>query len=85
MDPEARMDLYVTIEALLGYVKSLHATLGAVMADVAAIRDTVFDPVEIAAYRACMKVDFDNAKPMTDEAMRDDIIEEVFISQRWEN
>ena len=87
MDPEARMDLYATVEALLDYVKSLHVTLGDVMTDVAAIRDTVFDPVEIAAYRASMRVAPDNAKPLMDEAMRscDDIIEEVFTSQRWEN
>lgn len=49
MDPQARMDLYAAMETFLGYVKTVHATLGAVMADVAAIRDTVFDPEENAA------------------------------------
>jgi hypothetical protein len=37
MDPEARLDLFVTMEAFLGYVKSLPTSLGEVMADIAAI------------------------------------------------
>lgn len=39
----------ISLEALLGCMKSVHATLGAVLADVAAIRNTVFeDPEDIA-------------------------------------
>jgi hypothetical protein len=39
-------------EALLGCVESLHASIGAVMAEVAAIRNTVFeDAEEISSYR----------------------------------
>jgi len=89
MDPEARLDLFVTMEAFLGYVKSLHTSLGEVMADVAAIRDTVFnDPSEIAAYRNNnLKTVLGRAKPLVDEAMRscDDMLEEFVSSQRWEN
>ena len=43
--------------------------------------------MEIAAYRASMKVALDNAKPRIDEAIgnTDDVLEEFFISQRSEN
>lgn len=69
MDPEARLDLFVTMEAFLGYVKSLHTSLVEVMADVAAIRDAVFnDPTEIAAYRNNLKIALGNAKPLVEEA-----------------
>jgi hypothetical protein len=88
MDPEARLDLFVTMEAFLGYVKSLHSSLGEVMADVAAIRDAVFtDPTEIAAYRNNLKIALGSAKPLVEEAMRncDDMLEEFVASQRWEN
>jgi hypothetical protein len=88
MDPEARLDLFVTMEAFLGYVKTLHTSLGEVMADVAAIRDAVFnDPAEITAYRNNLKIALGSAKPLVEEAMRscDDMLEEFASSQRWEN
>lgn len=47
-----KLDLLVSLEALLGCMKSLHATLGAVLADVAALRNTVLEDLEdIAALR----------------------------------
>jgi hypothetical protein len=88
MDTEARLDLFATMEAFLVYVKSLHTTLGEVMADVAAIRNTVFDdPAEIAVYRSNLKAALDSAKPMMDEAIRsyDDLLEEFAASQQWKN
>jgi hypothetical protein len=88
MDPEARLGLFVTMAALLGFVKSLHTSLGEVMADVAAIRDAVFtDPTEIAAYRNNLNIAPGSAKPLVEEAMRncDDMLEEFVASPRWEN
>jgi hypothetical protein len=88
MDAQEKMDLLVYLEAILGCVKSLHGGLGAVMADVAAIRNTVFDdPDELATYRADLKLAVRAAKPMVDEALRsyDDLMEEITTSQRWEN
>ena len=88
MEPEARIDLFVTMEAFLGYVKSLHATLGAVMSDVTAIRNTVFDdPEEVALYRSNLKMTLNTARPMVDEVIRsyDEILEEITGSQKWEN
>jgi len=88
MDAQEKMDLLAYLEAILGCVKSLHAGLGAVMADVAAIRNTVFDdPDELATYRTNLKLAVQTAKPMVDEALRsyDDLMEEITTSQRWEN
>ena len=88
VDPEARLDLFVTMEGFLGYVKSLHSSLGEVMADVAAIRDAVFtDRTEIADYRNNLNIALGSAKPLVEEAMRncDDMMEEFVASQRWEN
>jgi hypothetical protein len=43
-----KLELLASLEALLGCMKSLH-TVGAVMADVGAIRNTLFeDPQEMA-------------------------------------
>lgn len=51
LEPRERTELLAYLEALLGCVKSLHASIGAVMADVAAIRNTVFEDAETSAYR----------------------------------
>ena len=52
LEPRERTELLAYFEAFLGCVKSLHASIGAVMADVAAIRNTVFeDAEEISVYR----------------------------------
>jgi len=40
------MELLASLAALLDCMKSLHATVGAVMADVAAIRNTLFEDAE---------------------------------------
>lgn len=76
---EERGEILAYLEALLSCVKSLHASVGAVMADVSAIRNTVMeDPEEIALA---------TAKPMVDEAMRscDDLMEEIVASQQYKN
>lgn len=88
MEPQERLELLAYLEALLGCVKSLHASVGAVMADVAAIRNTVFeDPEEISQYRTNLRVAVATAKPMVDEAMRsyDDLIQEIVESQQYKN
>lgn len=88
MDSQERMELLAYLEALLGCVKSLHASVGAVMADVAAIRNTVFeDPDEIALYRNNLRLAVATAKPMVDEAMRsyDDLMVEIVDSQQYKN
>jgi hypothetical protein len=88
LELEERMELLAYLEALLGYAKSLQASAGAVMADVAAIRNTVFDePKEISLYRTNLRLAVSTAKPLVDEAMRsyDDLMEEIVGSQQYKN
>lgn len=88
MTAQEKMDLLANLEAILGCVKSLHTGLGAVMADIAAIRMTVFDdPDELASYRKEIKLAVSTAKPMVDEALRsyDDLLEEISSTQRLPN
>ena len=88
MDADEKMELLASLEALLGCVKSLHATVGAVMADVAAIRNTVFeDPEDLAMYRANLRKSMATAKPMVEEALSsyDDLLQEIVDSQQYAN
>jgi len=87
-DPKEKLELLASLEALLSCMRSLHTTVGAVMADVAAIRSTVFDdPEDMAVYRANLRLAVDAAKPMVDEALNsyDDLIQEIADSQRYAN
>ncbi len=88
LNSEERMELFTYLEALLGCVKSLHGSVGAVMADVAAMRTTLFeDPEEIALYKANLKMAVATAKPMVEEAMRsyDEMLDEIVASQQYQN
>ena len=88
MEAEERMELLAYLEALLGCVKSLHASVGAVMADVAAMRSTMLeDPDDMALYRNNLKLAMATAKPMVDEAMRsyDALIDEFVGSKQYKN
>jgi hypothetical protein len=88
LDPTEKTDLFAYLEAILGCVKTLHASLGAVMADVVAIRNTVFDnPEEMAFYRKNLMMTLATAKPMVEEAMHsyDDLLEEIVESQQYQN
>jgi hypothetical protein len=88
LDAREKLDLLASLEAILGCVKSLHATVGAVMADVAAIRNTVFeDPDDVAVYRANLRMAMASAKPMVDEALNcyDELLQEIADSQQYTN
>jgi len=83
-----KMDLLANLEAILGCVKALHAGLGAVMADVAAIRATIFDDEEeIAAYRMNLRLAVSSERPTVDEAVRayDELVEEITNPGRRQN
>jgi hypothetical protein len=87
-ESEEREEILAYLEALLTCVKSLHVSVGAVMADVAAMRSTMLDdPEELALYRTNLKVAMATAKPMVDEAIRsyDDLMEEIVGSQQYTN
>jgi hypothetical protein len=88
LDAVERMELLAHLEAILGIVKSMHSSLGSVMADVAAIRNTVFDDSdELALYKTNLRTAVATAKPMVDDALRsyEDLMEEIAASQQWEN
>lgn len=81
-------DLRDQLEAILSCVKSLHATLSAVMADVAAIRKTMFeDPDNIDIYKSHLKQAIETARPLVEQAMLyyDLQMQEIVGSQQWEN
>ena len=81
-------DLRPHLEQILSCVKSLHVTLSAVMADVAAIRKTMFeDPEKIEIYRNHLKQTIATAKPLVDEAMLsyDFLMQEISDSSQWTN
>jgi hypothetical protein len=85
---EERAEISAYLEALLSCVKSLHANMGAVMADVAAMRSTMLeDPDDMALYRNNLKLAMATAKPMVDEAMRsyDALIDEFVGSKQYKN
>lgn len=88
MKAEERVEILAYLEALLGCVKSLHASVGAVMADVAEMRNALFDdPEELAMYRTSLKRAVTSAKPVVEEAMRsyEDLMEEITGPQQYKN
>jgi hypothetical protein len=85
---EEKLDLLASLEGLIGCMKSLHATMGAVMADVSAIRNTLFDdPEDLAVHRSNLRLSAITAKPKADEALSsyDDLLAEIADSQRYAN
>ena len=88
LETQERMDLLACLEALLGSVRLLHANVGAVMADLSAIRNAVLeDPQEIWQDRTDLRLTVATAKPMVDEAMwfSDDLLQEIVESQQYTN
>lgn len=81
-------DLRHHLEAILSCVKSLHVALTAVMADVAAVRKTIFeDPDNIDIYTSHLRQTIATAKPLVDQAMLyyDLQMQEIVDSQQWKN
>jgi hypothetical protein len=85
---QEKLDLLASLEALIGCMKSLHAAMGAVMADVSAIRNTLFDnPEDLAVYRSNLRLATATAKPRVEEALSsyDDLLVEIADSERYAN
>ncbi len=88
LESEERMELVAYLEALLDCVKSLQASVGEVMADVAAIRSTVLENAEgLAWYQTNSNLTASRARPMVQEALRsyDDLIAKFAGSGRYKN
>lgn len=84
LNPELQVDDMQNLQDFLLFtvkqVKSMHAVLSALMADVAAVRRTVLqDSEEIADYKNNLRSAIKTAKPLIDEAMRsyDDVIRQI--------
>lgn len=70
------------------HVKSLHATLTALMTDVAAIRRTLLDqPGNVVDYESNLRAAIKTAKPLVDEAMHsyDEMIRQIQSLEEWRN
>jgi hypothetical protein len=88
LEEQQRSDLRPHLEEILSCVKSLHVTLCAVMADIAATRKTVFDNLDnIEIYRTHLKQAIETAMPLVDEAMLsyDSLMQAISDSQQWTN
>ena len=88
LEVQHRSDLWPHAEEILSCVKSLHVTLCAVMADIAATRKTMFDNSNnIEIYRTHLKQAIESAKPLVDEAMfsYDSLMQAISDSQQWTN
>ncbi|HYL84668.1 MAG TPA: hypothetical protein VE263_10565 [Candidatus Angelobacter sp.] len=69
-------------------VKTLHATVGAMMADIAAIRRTVLqDPEEVLDYKNNLLSTIETARPLVDEALQsyDEMIRQIGESEGFSN
>jgi len=67
-------------------VKALHATLCAVMTDVAAMRRTLLEtPEDVVDYKSNLVSAVETAKPLVDTAMQayDSMIEQLEIGAEW--
>lgn len=70
------------------HVRTLHATLSALMTDVAAIRRTLLEqPANVAQYKSNLLEAIETAKPLVDEALEsyDDMIRQIQSYEEWRN
>jgi hypothetical protein len=78
-------------EVLLSTVKqmrALHATLSALMTDVAAMRRTLLHgPGDIVHYKNNLRSAIETARPIVEEAMQsyDQMIQQIEESEAWRN
>jgi hypothetical protein len=79
-DVQAVQTLHQLLVITVQQIKTLHATVGAMMADVAAIRRTVLqNPDEILDYKSNLLSTIETAKPLVDQAMQsyDEMIRQI--------
>lgn len=84
---DERAELLEYLEMLLGCVRSLHVSVGVVMADVAAMREAMLqDPDEVALCAFSRKSAAITASPSLEESMRsmDDLVE-IANAQPYKN
>jgi hypothetical protein len=70
------------------HVRTLHATLSAVMTDVAAIRRTLLEqPEDVLQYKSNLLAAIETARPLVDEALQsyDEMIRQIQSLKEWRN
>lgn len=88
--PEAHetQNVHELLLSTVKQVRALHATLSALMTDVAAIRRTfLHGRADMIRYRDNLQAAIETAKPLVDEAMQsyDDTIRQIQESEGWRN
>jgi hypothetical protein len=81
-------DLHQLLLVTVRQVRTLHATLSALMADVAAVRRTVLqDEEDILNYKNNLLSTLETARPLVDEAMQcyDEMIRQIGDSEKFCN
>jgi hypothetical protein len=81
-------DLHQLLLLTVRQVRTLHATLSALMADVAAVRRTVLqDEEDVLEYKNNLLSTLETARPLVDEAMQcyDEMIEQIGDSEKFRN
>lgn len=85
---QEEMETRAELEAVIQYVQSLHAIIGAMMADIAAIRNTVFDDREsMESYQSNLKLTLEAARPAIEEAMSayEEFVKDIGDAPQWQN
>lgn len=81
-------DLHQLLLVTVRQVRTMHATLSALMADIAAVRRTVLqDEEDILNYKNNLVSTLETARPLVDEAMQcyDEMIRQIGDSERFCN
>ncbi len=81
-------DLQEFLISTLKHVRTLHATLSAVMTDVAAIRRTLLEePKDVLQYKSNLLAAIETAKPLVNEALQsyDEMIRQIQGFKEWRN
>lgn len=82
--PNLREFLISTVK----HVRTLHATLSAVMTDVAAIRRTLLEePEDVLQYKSNLLAAIETARPLVNEALQsyDEMIRQIQGLKEWRN
>ncbi|PYU13922.1 MAG: hypothetical protein DMG37_09065 [Acidobacteria bacterium] len=81
-------DVHELLLSTVKQVRALHATLSALMTDVAAIRRTfLHDRADMVLYKDNLRMAIETARPIVDEAMHsyDEMIRQIQESEGWRN
>ena len=88
IEAEERMEMLAYLDALLGCVRSLHASVAEVICEVEEMRSALFeDAEEVGAYKHLLRAAVAPVMPKVEDTIRsyDGLIEEIVSSQQYKN